>query len=76
MFIILSLYIHLLQYYKQDIFFESYEYKHQFQTVRLTPEMFDEKDFDFSNITSITITTDGSEEGELYIDDIGYSSDD
>ncbi|MBO4456891.1 MAG: hypothetical protein J5802_04160 [Butyrivibrio sp.] len=61
-----------VQLYKQDIFFKSYEYKHQFQTVRLTPEMFGESGFDFSNITSITITTDGSKEGELYIDDIGY----
>ncbi|MCR5327291.1 MAG: hypothetical protein K6E12_00345 [Saccharofermentans sp.] len=60
---------------KQDIFFGSYEYKHQLQTVIITPSMFgNSSSFDFTSVTGITITTDGTEEGSIIFDDVAYYS--
>lgn len=62
-----------VQLYKQDVLSGSYEYKPQLQTVRVSADDFSENaDFDFTAITGITITTDGTAEGELIIDNIGY----
>jgi len=59
---------------KQDTLFNVFEYKHQLQTVRVTPSMFENvSDFDFGAVTSITIKTDGKAAGSLIINDIGYS---
>ena len=62
-----------VQLYKDNVFFGSYEYKHQITTVTVTAEDFaDAGDFDFSAVTGVTITTDGTEEGEFLIDNLGY----
>lgn len=62
-----------VQLWKQDVVFGSYEYKHQLQTVIVTPSMFGPSaSFDFASVTGITITTDGAVEGEIVIDDIAY----
>jgi len=62
-----------VQLYKQDVFFNSYEYKHQLQTVNITPRMFEQDgSFDFTQVTGLTVTTDGAKEGELIINDVGY----
>ena len=62
-----------VQLYRQDAIFGNYEYKHQLQTVKVTPEDFgDAGAFDFGVVTGIRITTEGVEDGELIIDDIGY----
>ena len=62
-----------VQLYKQDVFFNSYEYKHQLQTVNITPGMFEQDgSFDFTQVTGLTVTTDGAKEGELIINDVGY----
>lgn len=62
-----------VQLYKQDVLFGSYEYKSQLQRVVITPDDFAQGDgFDFTAITGITITTDGTEAGEIIIDNIGY----
>ncbi len=62
-----------VQLWKQDVFFGSYEYKHQIQGVVITPDMIGQADLDLAQITGMTITTDGTAEGEIIIDDIGYS---
>lgn len=62
-----------VQLYRQDVIFNSYEYKHQLQTVTVTPEMFeDSENFDFTKVTSIRIYFDGSEDGSVIINDLGY----
>ena len=62
-----------VQLYKQDVFFGSYEYKHQLQTVRISPSDFESAgDFDFSSVTAVYILPDGSEKGRLIVNDIGY----
>lgn len=60
-----------LQLYKQDVMFNTYEYKHQLQTVRVAKESFsDVGDFDFSNVVKLTVSFDGKETGEVIIDDL------
>lgn len=61
-----------VQLYKDDVFFGTYEYKHQIQQVRITPDMFESAGFDLSSVTGIRITVDGTEAGEIIIDDISY----
>lgn len=61
-----------VQLFKQDIIASTYEYKHQLQTVNVTPEMFGQTSFDFKNVTGITVKTDGTEAGSIIIDSIGY----
>lgn len=62
-----------VQLYRQDVLFDSYEYKHQLQTVYITPDMFeDTENFDFANVTAIRIYFDGSEDGSVIINNIGY----
>ncbi|MBQ4270920.1 MAG: chlorophyllase, partial [Clostridiales bacterium] len=63
-----------VQLYKDDVFFGTYEYKHQIGQVRITPEMFTSENFDFTSVTGLTITTDGTEAGQLIINEIscGY----
>lgn len=60
------------QLFKQDIFFKNYEYKHQMQTVKITSKMFKQSKFDFSSVVKMTILLDGTTEGEIIIDDVGY----
>ena len=63
-----------VQLWKDDVFFGSYEYKHQMQRVLITPEAFEQAgDFDFSAVTGMTVTTDGTEAGALIIDNLGYN---
>ena len=61
-----------VQLYKDDVFFGTYEYKHQIGQVRITPDMFSSGNFDFANVTGLTIATDGTEAGEMIVDDISY----
>ena len=62
-----------VQLWKDDVFFGSYEYKHQLQQVVITAEVFGQAaDFDFTAVTGMTITTDGTEAGSLIIDNVGY----
>ena len=61
-----------LQLYKQDVFFNGYEYKHQLQTVTVTPQMFGESSFDFSNVVSMRISTQGRKKGRFIINEIAY----
>lgn len=64
-----------VQLYKQDVLFGNYEYKPQLQTVRVSADDFGSSaEFDFTAVTGITVTTDGTSEGELIIDNIGYHS--
>lgn len=58
-----------MQLYKQDVFFNTYEYKHQMQTVRIDKDMFD-GNVDFEHIDKMSLIFDGSEEGSILIDDI------
>lgn len=61
-----------VQLYKQDLIFGSYEYKKQLATINITPSMFETSDFDFANVVSMKITTDGTKDGKIIINDIGY----
>ena len=61
-----------IQFARQDALFGTYEYKHQLQQVTVDPSMFTSSDFDFSKVVSIKISTDGSEAGEILINNIGY----
>jgi hypothetical protein len=61
-----------VQLYKQDVLFGSYEYKHQMQQVILTQNMFDQDTgFDFGRIKGMRIIFDGSDDGEVIIDNLG-----
>ena len=60
-----------IQFGRQDALFGTYEYKHQLQQVTVEPSMFASSGFDFSRVVSVKISTDGSEEGELIINNIG-----
>ena len=65
-----------VQLYKQDVFFKTYEYKHQLQTVRIRPDMFDKEKagaFDFSRVETLLITADGTKDGEIIINDVSYT---
>ncbi len=64
-----------VQLYKQDIITGRYEYKHQLQTVVVRPDSFEQAEFDFSNVVSMKISTDGSEDGEMIVNSIAYRSD-
>ena len=61
-----------VQLYKQDVLSGSYEYKHQLQTVRISPDVFGDSDFDYSAVTGISITYTGDGQGEMIIDNIAY----
>ena len=63
-----------VQLYKQDIFFGSYEYKHQLQTVNLSKDTFATSStmIDYSSIVSLTIKPLGSEAGEFIVNEVGY----
>lgn len=63
-----------VQLYKQDIITGSYEYKHQLQTIEITPELFDSPKFDFKNVVSMRIITSGAEDGEMIINNICIKS--
>lgn len=65
-----------VQLYKQDVFFKTYEYKHQLQTVRIRPDMFDKANtstFDFSKVEDLLITIDGTNDGRIMINDVSYT---
>lgn len=65
-----------IQLYKQDVLSGSYEYKHQFQTVIVNKELFDDdSDFDFGNVVQMNIVFNGGEKGRAYIDDIYTAAD-
>lgn len=61
-----------IQFARQDAMFDTYEYKHQLQQVVIEPSMFASSGFDFTNVVSMKISTDGAEQGELVINNIGY----
>ncbi len=61
-----------VQLYKQDIILGSYEYKHQLQTVTVSPENFGSSEFDYKNVVSMKIITGGAEDGEMIINNIAY----
>jgi hypothetical protein len=63
-----------VQLYKIDIFANSYEYKHQMQTVQITRDMFDDESFDYTAITKMTIIISDSENGHIIMDDVGFQS--
>lgn len=63
-----------VQLYKTDVFTDSFEYKHQMETVFVTPEMFAaNEDFDFTLVNKIRIYFDRSEYGHIILDDIGIT---
>jgi len=58
---------------KIDILRKKYEYKHQFQTVRITKDMIDsDSSFDFSKITKISIRFNDTDGGSVIIDQVGF----
>jgi hypothetical protein len=61
-----------IQFGRQDALFGTYEYKHQLHQVAVDPSMFAASGFDFSHVVSMKITTDGTEKGEIVINNIGY----
>ena len=61
-----------VQLYKQDVLFDEYEYKHQLQTVDITPQMFESGGFDFTKVVSLKITTNGRKKGRIIINEIAY----
>lgn len=61
-----------IQFAKQDALFGTYEYKHQLQQVTVDPSMFASSGFDFTRVVSMNITTDGTEAGQIQINNIGY----
>lgn len=63
-----------VQLYKQDVFFDSYEYKHQMQTVQIDAEMFTNESFDYTAVNRIVIIMDEGENGQIILDDVGWSS--
>lgn len=63
-----------VQLYKTDVFTDSFEYKHQMETVFTDPEMFTANDdFNFTMVNKIRIYFDRSEYGNIIIDDIGIT---
>lgn len=63
-----------IQLYKQDVLSGTYEYKHQFQTVFVTKDLFNENsDFDFGNVVQMSIIINGENKGRVYLDDIFYA---
>ncbi|MCM1180100.1 MAG: hypothetical protein NC347_07580 [Clostridium sp.] len=63
-----------VQLYKQDVLFGSYEYKHQMQTVSLKADMFPaDTAFDFTSVHKICVVFDGSGNGEVIMDDVGFA---
>lgn len=63
-----------VQLYKQEVLAGKYEYKHQLQRVAIKPSMFGDAKFDYSKVVAMRIITDGTDEGELLINNIGYWS--
>jgi hypothetical protein len=61
-----------VQLYKPDVLFGSYEYKHQLQTENITPDMFTDQNFDFEHVAALGIMTNGSKDGKLIINNVGY----
>ncbi|MDE5965994.1 MAG: hypothetical protein K2G89_04100, partial [Lachnospiraceae bacterium] len=63
-----------VQLYKQDVILDSYEYKHQMQTVSLKADMFEsDTEFDFTSVHKICVVFDGSRAGEIIMDDVGFA---
>ena len=61
-----------VQLYKQDVFFNCYEYKHQMQNVQIEAEMFDVEDgFDYTSVNKMVIIMEEGENGEIILDDVG-----
>lgn len=63
-----------VQLYKQDVFFDSYEYKHQMQTVQIDAEMFTNEAFDYSAVNKMVIIMDEGENGQIILDDVGWNA--
>ncbi|MBQ8913995.1 MAG: hypothetical protein IJ054_08145 [Lachnospiraceae bacterium] len=63
-----------VQLYKQEVLAGKYEYKHQLQRVAIKPSMFGDAKFNYSKVVAMRIITDGTDEGELLINNIGYWS--
>ncbi|WP_167957408.1 poly(ethylene terephthalate) hydrolase family protein [Anaerosporobacter faecicola] len=63
-----------VQLYKVDYLFDLYEYKHQFQTVRMGMSKFEENNpkFDPSKIVKIVFTFHDRTEGKIKIDNVGF----
>lgn len=61
-----------IQFSRQDALFGTYEYKHQLQQVTVDPSMFASSGFDFTKVVSMKITTDGTDAGQILINNIGY----
>lgn len=63
-----------VQLYKQDVFFDSYEYKHQMQTVQIDAEMFKNEAFDYSAVNKMVIIMDEGENGQIILDDVCWNA--
>lgn len=62
-----------LQLYKQDVLFNSYEYRHQMQDVILEKSLFeDANDFDFDSVCAMKLMLNGEDDGSLILDDVCY----
>lgn len=61
-----------LQLYKQDIFLNQYEYKHQMQGVIIDTKLLQgASDFDMCHVNKMVITFQGLQDGDIILDDIG-----
>lgn len=63
-----------VQLYKQDVFFNNYEYKHQMQTVQIDAELFNDEDFDYTSVNRMVIIMEESENGQIILDDVGIQN--
>ncbi len=64
-----------VQLYKLDVFFDSYEIKHQLQTITIRPSDIasaEAEGFDLTQVTALSISTDGTDKGELILNEVSY----
>ena len=57
--------------YKQDVLFNTYEYKHQMQTVQIDAEMIRDEAFDVTSVVKMVIILTEGENGQIILDDVG-----
>ncbi len=66
-----------VQLYKTDVFMNTYEYKHQMETIFIRkPDLSENEEFDYTKVCKIRIYFDGSEYGNIILDDIGITDKD
>lgn len=64
-----------VQMYKMDVFLNSYEYKHQMQSVYVDADMTSgDEAFDYSAVSRMVIVLGDGENGHIILDDVGVSN--